>query len=49
MSNSWPTEVEESEQTYQSDYGNEATVTQTTWPAAPIVLVAPDPEPPGGS
>jgi hypothetical protein len=44
----WPTQVEQSEQTYSSDYGNEVTFSQTTWPAAPIQLVTEEPEPPGG-
>jgi hypothetical protein len=48
MSNAWPTEPEQSEQTYESQYGNEATVTQTVWPAGIIHLVTEEPEPPSG-
>jgi hypothetical protein len=48
MSDSWPTEIEQSEATFESTYGNEATITQTTWPAAVIHLAVEEPEPPGG-
>jgi hypothetical protein len=45
---SWPAQTEQSEQTYESQYGNEATVTPTTWPAGIIHLATEEPEPPGG-
>lgn len=48
MSDSWPTKIEQSEATYESQYGNEATVTQTVWPAAVIHVDVEEPEPPGG-
>jgi hypothetical protein len=44
----WPTEIEQSQESYETGNGNTATVETTVWPAAPIVLVAPDPEPPVG-
>jgi hypothetical protein len=46
---SYPTETQQTSESYTTSNGNEAQVTTTVWPAAPIVLVAPDPEPPGGS
>jgi hypothetical protein len=45
---SWPTETQQSQETYESQYGNEATVTTTVWPAAVIHLATEEPEPPGG-
>jgi hypothetical protein len=45
---SYPTETQQYEQTDTTSNGTEFTSTVTVWPAAPIVLVAPDPEPPGG-
>jgi hypothetical protein len=44
----WPTTTEQSEQTFESTYGNQVTVTQTTWPAGVITLTSEPPEPPGG-
>jgi hypothetical protein len=49
MSDSWPTQIEESEATYESTYGNEATVHQVVWPAGIIQVAEPEPpEPPCG-
>jgi hypothetical protein len=47
MPDSWPTTVETSTQTYESDYGNSAEITPTTWPAGVITIASQAPEPPG--
>jgi hypothetical protein len=43
----WPTEPKTSTETYESQYGNEATATTTVWPAAPIQIASEPPTPPG--
>jgi hypothetical protein len=48
VSESWPTQVQESEQEYESTYGNTAAVHTTVWPAAIIQIASEEPEPPGG-
>jgi hypothetical protein len=47
-SGSWPTEIQESDEAYESTYGNEASVHTTVWPAGIIHLATEEPEPPGG-